>query len=227
MKRKSRSATVILAVTLTGIAGYVDAFGYLTLNHVYVANMSGNSVALGIHVAQLEWSQAVQHGRPIISFLCGLLISRFIVSFGIHKSFRFVAASALSIQFLMLLAFTVWHSGPVGVFLAGCAMGIQAATVSRFNGVTIYTCFVTGTLVKFADNIAEMAASRTVSHESIQNAMWFAGVWSMYIGGAVAGTWELHVLRSTAMWIPLAALALLIALDLRRPTIFDDDPRAN
>ncbi|MBV9760400.1 MAG: DUF1275 family protein [Acidobacteriaceae bacterium] len=36
---------------ITWLAGYVDAVGFLSLSHIYTANMSGNSVAVGIQLA--------------------------------------------------------------------------------------------------------------------------------------------------------------------------------
>jgi uncharacterized membrane protein YoaK (UPF0700 family) len=40
-------ATPVLLVGLTVVTGLVDAFSYLSLEHVFVANMTGNVVFLG------------------------------------------------------------------------------------------------------------------------------------------------------------------------------------
>src|SRR5438128_787088 len=51
--RPSVRAT-LFAAAFTCIAGCVDAVGYLCLGKIYVANMSGNIVALGINPALLD-----------------------------------------------------------------------------------------------------------------------------------------------------------------------------
>ena len=50
----------VMAALLTCVGGYVDSIGYLHLGQIYVANMSGNSVALGIHSAWLDWPQVCE-----------------------------------------------------------------------------------------------------------------------------------------------------------------------
>ena len=41
-----------VALALTWIAGFVDMVGYLVLYRVFVANMTGNTIALGQIIAQ-------------------------------------------------------------------------------------------------------------------------------------------------------------------------------
>jgi uncharacterized membrane protein YoaK (UPF0700 family) len=41
----------VLLVCLTVVTGLVDAFSYLSLGHVFVANMTGNVVFLGFGLA--------------------------------------------------------------------------------------------------------------------------------------------------------------------------------
>ncbi|MBV8845353.1 MAG: DUF1275 domain-containing protein, partial [Bryobacterales bacterium] len=144
-----------LAAALTCVGGYVDAIGYLSLGQVYVANMSGNSVSLGINSARLDWPQIWKHGWPILSYVVGLVMSRFIVTWTKRNEAEFGASLAFGLQAVLLMCFIALHSGAGGVFLCACAMGIQAATLSRFGGFNVYTAFVTGTLVKMGDALVD------------------------------------------------------------------------
>ena len=47
---------IVLAIALTAVAGYVDAVGYLVLAHVFTANMSGNTIAVGRAIVDGDWS---------------------------------------------------------------------------------------------------------------------------------------------------------------------------
>ncbi len=42
------------ALTLTGLAGFLDAAAYVRFNHLYVSFMSGNSTHLGMSLAGWE-----------------------------------------------------------------------------------------------------------------------------------------------------------------------------
>src|SRR5215469_5710410 len=89
-----------LAAVLTCVAGYIDAIGYLLLGQVYVANMSGNSVSLGINSARMNWPQIWKYGWAIASYIVGLLISRFLVT-GMKRNGREVGpAVAFTVQAL-------------------------------------------------------------------------------------------------------------------------------
>lgn len=51
MTRLDRSA-LALAVSLSGLAGYVDALGFLKLGGYFVSFMSGNSTQVGVDILQ-------------------------------------------------------------------------------------------------------------------------------------------------------------------------------
>jgi uncharacterized membrane protein YoaK (UPF0700 family) len=48
----------VLVLLLACVAGSVDAVSYMSLGHVFTANMTGNTVLLGLALGQAE-SQAV------------------------------------------------------------------------------------------------------------------------------------------------------------------------
>jgi uncharacterized membrane protein YoaK (UPF0700 family) len=58
-----------LAVLLTLTAGYVDAVGFLRLHGIYVANMSGNSIAIGLHSALGDWRPC---SRGVTAVVCAI-----------------------------------------------------------------------------------------------------------------------------------------------------------
>jgi uncharacterized membrane protein YoaK (UPF0700 family) len=214
-----------LAVALTLLAGYVDAIGYLSRGHVYMANMSGNSIAIGIHSARAQIWQVWRFGWPVISFTVGLLASRLIVEWGLTAGWRAVVAPAIAIEAVALVGFAAIPAGAGGVFLAACAMGIQAATLSRFNGVTVYTGFVTGSLVKFAENAAELligtARRDRVRAGKGRRAAWFGSIWVAYVAGAILGTTALEQIARLSIVVAIGCLMVLVAVDLISPAKLD------
>ncbi len=215
----------LLAIVLTILAGYVDAIGYLSLGHVYVANMSGNSIAVGIHASRFEPWEVWRFAWPILSFAFGLLLSRVVVSWGVYRKWRSLAAPAIALEALALGGFMAFRGGVAGVFLAACAMGIQAATLSRFNGVTVYTSFVTGSLVKFAESLGEcvigLITPARVERSNLFSIWWFFSVWVAYVSGAFLGATALDRLAGASIPFALLALGALAVTDLVVPSQLD------
>lgn len=213
---------IILAVALTAIGGYVDAVGYLTLDRLYIANMSGNSVSLGMEAVRTNWPEVLRRGSTIASYFAGLLASRIIVTYAQRRQVHRIAWWVLAMEIGLLSAFSI---RPV-IFLAAFAMGLQTATLSRFNGVIVYTSFVTGTLVKLAENVAlcfwwlrdrTRPAGGFFSQRCTRESAWFASVWSAYVVGAIMGTSALERFGLGCLSFPTIVLAGLIVIDIVRP----------
>jgi hypothetical protein len=60
-----------LLLGLTVVTGLVDAFGYVTLGHVFVANMTGNVVFFGFALAGVGGVSVVASLVAILAFAAG------------------------------------------------------------------------------------------------------------------------------------------------------------
>src|SRR5438552_15222308 len=63
-----------LLYVLTVVTGLVDAVSYLSLGHVFVANMTGNVVFLGFAAAGGRGLSAPRSGTAVVAFLIGAVI---------------------------------------------------------------------------------------------------------------------------------------------------------
>jgi uncharacterized membrane protein YoaK (UPF0700 family) len=224
-----RLVSAMEAVTLSAVAGYVDAIGYLQLGGIYVANMSGNSVSIGIHAARTEWDAMWQKLLPVCCYVLALILTRLTVHIGSRQGVKRIASVALTAEIALLVLFTFVSGRAAGVVLASLAMGIQAGTVTRFNHVTIFTAFVTGSLVKFADYLSAWiisAASGPVERKqskSFERAAWLLSVWLAYISGAFAGTLRFSSQGTPAVLWGCGGLACMVALDVCCPREFESE----
>ena len=62
---------VPMMIALTFVTGVVDAASYLTLGHVFVANMTGNVVFLGFALAGARGLSSATSLMALASFLAG------------------------------------------------------------------------------------------------------------------------------------------------------------
>jgi hypothetical protein len=66
----------VLLVCLTVVTGLVDAFSYLSLGHVFVANMTGNVVFLGFALAGVGEISIVASLLAVLAFALGATLGR-------------------------------------------------------------------------------------------------------------------------------------------------------
>ncbi len=166
-KRMRRAS---IALVLTCASGFVDALCSIALVHVFVANMSGNSIAIGLGAGRGQWSDAWRRGLAVPMFLIGLLLSRAVVHVAKRADFERVGASLFTLVSALLIAFAaIGHPAlshgrvPVHplwrycllVALPAIAMGVQNATLTHFGPLTVRTTHVTGTLAVAADCVMQ------------------------------------------------------------------------
>src|SRR5260370_21299161 len=68
-----------LGCGLCGLAGYVDAIGFLHLAGLFVSFMSGNSTQMGVSLAEGRWFHAAKSFSLIALFVAGAAAGSLIV----------------------------------------------------------------------------------------------------------------------------------------------------
>jgi uncharacterized membrane protein YoaK (UPF0700 family) len=145
-----------LLVVLTVVTGLVDAFSYLSLSHVFVANMTGNVVFLGFGLAGVGDIATVASLVAILAFTLGAAIGgRALERRAPHRG-RLLAAAAGTQAALVVGAGVVAETAGVQgsaarltlVSLLAVAMGGQNAIARRLavpdRTTTVLTLTVTG-----------------------------------------------------------------------------------
>ena len=158
---------VTTALSLTMIGGFVDAVGYIALFQIFTANMSGNSVHVGMYLGKLEFSDLARPACAIAAFLAGSTLTRIAMTVAARSGVRRIATYTLAFEALLLVLFAratpVMELGRIVdlhsavyfslVALLAFAMGVQTATLTHVGALTVYTTFVTGTLTKISESL--------------------------------------------------------------------------
>src|SRR5919198_5445390 len=159
-----------VAIVLTWIAGFVDIVGYIVLYRVFVANMTGNTIALGQGLAAGDWGVFFRRGFAIPMFVLGLIVSRLVLHLSGEQSAPRAAGVLFGGEVLLLVIFMVIGSQEMSqgrirseaswtyyllVALPSMAMGLQNATLTHFGPLTVRTTHVTGTLSNLADELVQ------------------------------------------------------------------------
>ena len=145
-------------------AGNVDAISYLGLGHVFTAMMTGNTVLLGLALAQGEVRAVLRSIVALVGFAAGAAAGAWIAGQdGKREEWPPAVTGAFAVEGGTLALFSVvWHlTGPargvgigyVLIVLSGLAMGIQAAAVRRIGVPGIATTYITGTLTSLMGDL--------------------------------------------------------------------------
>jgi uncharacterized membrane protein YoaK (UPF0700 family) len=227
----SREAMLLI---LTWAAGAVDALSYLGLGHVFTAMMTGNTVMLGLSLAQGEMLAALRSTLALMGFAVGVTLGALVVERDAGESeWPPQITAGLALEAIILAVFCglwIWsHSSPGAsnvyalIVLLGMSMGLQAAAVRRLGVPGIATTYITGTITSlFVDVVGWSRAGGAPPQGDGQTARWdqrvglLAGVFVVYgLGALSGGLLQAHwpVFASAA---PFAAVLIVVASAGRR-----------
>jgi uncharacterized membrane protein YoaK (UPF0700 family) len=203
-----------MMVALTFVTGVVDATSYLTLGHVFVANMTGNVVFLGFALAGAPGLSSVASLIALGSFLAVALAGgRLGARTAAHRGRVLRAASAAQLALLALalvvaLAATEpLHAGVRYALLVpmALAMGMQNAAAQRLAVPELTTTVLTRTLIGLASEAAVAGGSGAkLGRRAL-------AVTAMLLGALAGGLLVLHVAIAAALALA-AATVLAVGL---------------
>jgi uncharacterized membrane protein YoaK (UPF0700 family) len=197
----------VLVLLLTGAAGYVDAVSFLSLGRVFTANMTGNTVLLGLSVVLGDAEGA---GRALLAlggFLAGGVAGAWIAYRGpSEEGWPRGVTIALIVECVLLAALANDRSAvlEIRVVLAAVAMGIQSAAARRLDVLGITTTFVTGTLTSLVSLIARHGVLPSASGHGKRL---MAAVWGVYVLGAMAAGTATQLAADLALLMPVLIVA--------------------
>ena len=149
-----RDAMLLL---LTWAAGSVDAISYLGLDHVFAAMMTGNTVLLGLAIAEGHILAALRSILALGGFGLGVAIGAWITGRDQRQGdWPSAVTGAIAVEEVILGVFAVtWYfTNPPRspsvvhalIVLLSLAMGIQSAAVQRLGVTGVMTTYITGTI---------------------------------------------------------------------------------
>lgn len=226
------SGPLTLAAVLAVVAGLVDAHVYVHVTPVFVANMSGNLVHLGIFAGLGSWRAAVGSTVAIVSFLLGVVAAVIHHDRRLRRRGRVGADSLLGVEaaLVLLLPVLLWASGagfsaepqlvdyPI-LIVAAFAMGLQAAAIRRVGEIAVATTYGTGAIVRIGEKLALAArrADRATDHRRRFTIAVLIVVLMSYVTGAAIAT-----LIGGGTWILVVAGLVLAVLSVAVRRTGDD-----
>lgn len=185
-----------LAYGIAGLAGFVDAAGFLAAGGYFVSFMSGNTTRLGVEAAARSPAALV----PILLIVC--FVSGVAAGAVVAERSGAPKRSVLMLSTLLIAAGAVSHAlGLIALFVGASALAMGAINNAfrREGEVAVGVTYMTGALVRFGQGLAARFMGRPAP-----GALAHLLLWASLAAGAVLGAWVTIALPTLAPWIPLA-----------------------
>jgi uncharacterized membrane protein YoaK (UPF0700 family) len=198
-----------LLIAMTVVTGLVDAFSYLVLGHVFVANMTGNVVFLGFAVAGAHGFSIAASLVALVAFGFGSVIGgRITARYGHHRGRHLATAMAAESVFLAVsVVLALWSSNAPQHFfryalivVLSLATGIQNASIRKLAIPDLTTTVLTMTVTGIGADSALGGGTGSKSGRRL------LAVAAMFIGALVGALLVLHV----RIVVPLAIALVVI-----------------
>ncbi|MAU83500.1 MAG: DUF1275 family protein [Gordonia sp.] len=173
-RRDDASLHLGLMVALTFVTGIVDAGGYLGLDKVFVGNMTGNVVILGMGAAGADGLPVLGPVLALVAFVVGAGLGGLVlrghgsgwstrVTVMLLASYAMVAASAVVVGVVTLTETTQITAA----VLTAAAMGVQAAVARKVGVAEMTTVVVTSTITVWAIEFWSRPGWRTLANRRL------------------------------------------------------------
>ena len=218
MRERERDALVLV---LALAAGAVDAWSYFGVGHVFTANLTGNTVFLGIAIAGLKREEILKPALAIFSYAIGVVIGAWMsgevdekrlwprrVSFALACEGLLLAATAL--------LWARWYplhgsfAPRILIAIAAIALGMQSSAMQTLKIPGIVTTYITGTWTTLMSGISRLLWGK--GHKQSEKSKWEerllmqAAVVVVYCMAAALTGWMLHGWPRGAPLIPMTAV---------------------
>ena len=203
-----------LLLALTLLTGLVDAFSYLVLGHVFVANMTGNVVFLGFALAGAPGFSIAASVTALASFWSGALAGGKVGSrLGENRGRLLNTAASIQAVFLaasVVLGALARNAATAGfryplIVVLGIAMGIQNATARKLAVPDLTTTVLTLTITGTAADSALAGGKGSLSGRRL------IAMAAMLIGALVGAALVIHVRTVFPLVIALIVIVVVAA----------------
>jgi uncharacterized membrane protein YoaK (UPF0700 family) len=204
-------ATMIALIALTFSTGLIDAVSFISLGHVFTANMTGNIVLLGFAVGGATGLSAARSGVSLLAFMAGALFGGMInVRHSDWTQMRLLKRAIVIEAALLLVATSFAASARIKteispsltyglIVLLALAMGVRNAVVRKLAVPDLTTTVLTLTVTGIASDSSLAGGA---------NQRWRTRVTAVItmFAGAATGAMFLRY----GVFLPLGASSLLL-----------------
>jgi uncharacterized membrane protein YoaK (UPF0700 family) len=205
--------TIFSACLLAFAGGTLDAFLYLDHDKVFAGAMTGNAVLAGIALLSHDHHEALHHLLPLAGFVLGV--------WGARELDRHVGRHAVLIGLsteIVVLFVASWlpptFPDNLFIFIVTIVCAYQVASFRTVDKYTYNSTFITGNL-RQAISAVHTAVHEGKRSEAVREFRDLGWIIVCFVLGAVCGAVLAPRAGNRTLWLPVAALVVILVLAVR------------
>lgn len=204
---KAGKRTVFLALCLSFLAGFLDALGFISLGGVFVSFMSGNSTRSAVGLVQEGLAGLIVPGGIILCFVLGVISGTLLGNTVPEKRVQRVLTM---VSIALILAASIHNISGLAAAIIAFAMGASNTAFQRNGEVSIGVTYMTGTLVKMGQHIANALSGGP-------QYTWFRYflLWASLVLGACSGALIYGWVGLAGIWVAALISVFLTGITIK------------
>lgn len=201
--------TLRVAMLLTFISGYIDAFTFHTQGGRFAAVQTGNLIYMSLNLAQGDFSKSFNYFVPIFVFSLGQWFNYFFRRYLSKYQLRWHAFSSLIMLLVLLLVVLLAQYLPSIVVISSLTFfaAMQADTFKRLRGTPYANVMMTGNI----KNAAQLLVKGLVEKNSciLQEALRIYAIILSFILGIILSSFLSQLFGSYGLFFVLFPVLLV------------------
>lgn len=200
---------LIFCLLLTAVGGFFDAYTFVNCDGIFANAQTGNLIFVGIDLIEGNFSEVIHYSIPILSFVIGVLVSKFIeTKYKELSIFKHIYMLLLT-QIVALIIISIKHKYfgvDIRPIVISFICAIQFDGFRKVNNLVFASVFCTGNLRSMSEHLYKYFVLK--KKESKIPFLIYLSVITVFLSGVILGAAMSKYLLHKAIIVPVFIISI-------------------
>ena len=200
---------LIFCLLLTAVGGFFDAYTFVNCDGIFANAQTGNLIFVGIDLIEGNFSEVLHYSIPILSFVIGVLVSKFIeTKYKELSIFKHIYMLLLT-QIVALIIISIKHKYfgvDIRPIVISFICAIQFDGFRKVNNLVFASVFCTGNLRSMSEHLYKYFVLK--KKESKIPFLIYLSVITVFLSGVLLGAAMSKYLLHKAIIVPIFIISI-------------------
>ena len=200
---------LIFCLLLTAVGGFFDAYTFVNCDGIFANAQTGNLIFVGIDLIEGNFSEVLHYSIPILSFVIGVLVSKFIeTKYKELSIFKHIYMLLLT-QIAALIIISIKHEYfgvDIRPIVISFICAIQFDGFRKVNNLVFASVFCTGNLRSMSEHLYKYFVLK--KKESKIPFLIYLSVITVFLSGVILGAAMSKYLLHKAIIVPVFIISI-------------------
>ena len=200
---------LMFCLLLTAVGGFFDAYTFVNCDGIFANAQTGNLIFVGIDLIEGNFSEVLHYSIPILSFVIGVLVSKFIETKYKELSIFKHIYMLLLIQIVALIIISIKHEYfgvDVRPIVISFICAIQFDGFRKVNNLVFASVFCTGNLRSMSEHLYKYFILK--KKESKMPFLIYSSVITVFLLGVILGAAMSKYFLHKAIIVPIFIICI-------------------